>query len=95
MPEAAAEDLNAGLSGSFASFARPELLRDFRILRVHPTAEVRRNKNIFVAEATIEGADDWIRPGMEGIAAIRIGRRPIWWVSSHRIIDFLRLHVWL
>ncbi len=37
---------------------------------------------------------NWLRPGMEGLARVDMGKRPIWWVATHRITDTLHLWTW-
>ncbi len=37
---------------------------------------------------------NWMRPGMEGLARIDMGKRKIWWVATHRIADMVRLWMW-
>ena len=95
VPEASSDDLAADLVGSFAGFARPEAIRNFRISRVLAASEVRGTRNVYIAEADIDARGDWMRPGMEGIAKIQVGTRPVRWVALHRVIDYLRIHLWL
>lgn len=95
IPERAAADVRVDLLGTFASFANPRRPAPFRVVRVSPTATVVRERNIFVAEADVESDVVSLRPGMEGIARVRVGRRPIRWVTFHRILDYLYLHLWL
>jgi Barrel-sandwich domain of CusB or HlyD membrane-fusion len=95
VPERAAADVQVDLHGSFASFADPRRLAPFRVVRVSPTAIVVRAKNVFIAEADVSSDELPLRPGMEGIARVRVGRRPIRWVTMHRILDYLYLHLWL
>jgi len=95
IPESAATDVVVGLAGRFASHARPETTRAIRIDRIRPNAVVRDNCVVFVAEADVEIDPTWMRPGMEGVAKVEVGPRPVWWVSLHRVIDYLRLHLWL
>lgn len=38
---------------------------------------------------------DWLKPGMEGIAKLEVGSKPIFWILTHRIADKLRLWLWL
>jgi hypothetical protein len=95
VPEADADDLNAGLEGSFSPNARPEESRDFHVTRVRPASETRGEKNVFIGEAKGDLPFDWMRPGMEGVARVRVGQRPVWWVMFHRVIDYLRLKLWL
>ncbi|MEK6797388.1 MAG: HlyD family efflux transporter periplasmic adaptor subunit [Planctomycetota bacterium] len=91
IPERAAADVSSGLGGSFVSFARPEIRREFRVARVSPSAESRQAKNVLVAEAELCSDEDWIKPGMEGVARVSVGSRPVWWIALHRVIDYLRL----
>lgn len=37
---------------------------------------------------------NWLRPGMEGLARLDMGKRKIWWVATHRIADMIRLWMW-
>ncbi len=95
VPEWAASHVKPGLPGRFATRARPDIVEVFRVGPLRPQAELRKNRNVFVATADIDVAAGWLRPGMEGVARIRIGPRPVWWVTFHRLIDYLRLNVWL
>lgn len=95
VPDRVSHDLTSGVSGMFVSYARPDLTRRLTINRVRPAAEVRDGVNVFVAEADIPITDDWMRPGMEGMAKIRFGQRKIWWVTFRRIIDYLHVNFWL
>jgi multidrug efflux pump subunit AcrA (membrane-fusion protein) len=94
VPDAASEDLSAGLAGSFATLARPERPIALRVVRVRPQAELHEEKNVFVAEADVAALDE-LRPGMEGIANVSAGRKPVWWIVFHRAIDYARLSWWL
>lgn len=95
VPEADADELALNLSGTFASHARPEHSLPFRITRVHPRTEVRAQGNMCIVEASADLADTWMRPGMEGVAQVHVGRRRVWWIGLHRILDYLRLNLWL
>jgi multidrug efflux pump subunit AcrA (membrane-fusion protein) len=94
-PEHAVADLAAGLTGSFTCQSRPERPHALRALRVHPGAEARHGKNVYLVEAALTAADEALRPGAEGVARIRIGPRRVWWVAAHRLLDALRLSYWL
>ncbi|HCD31590.1 MAG TPA: hypothetical protein DER01_04230 [Phycisphaerales bacterium] len=37
---------------------------------------------------------NWLRPGMEGLARMDMGKRKIWWIATHRIADMVRLWMW-
>jgi len=95
LPERGAADISGGLRGTFAAFARPEASCEFHVDRVLPTAQMRHNRNVFVAEASIDRTSIPLRAGMEGIGRVRVGRRPIWWLLTHGLTDYLYLHQWL
>jgi multidrug efflux pump subunit AcrA (membrane-fusion protein) len=95
VPESASADLRAGLGGFFASYARPEETRRLTVRRVLPEAQIREGRNVYVAEAEVSAPADWLRPGLEGVAKIDLGRRRVWWVVLHRAVDYLRMKLWL
>ena len=95
VPEASSAELSPDLAGSFATYARPQDVRRFRISRVLAAAQARDTRNVYIAEADVDARNDWIRPGMEGIARIQLGPKPVWWIAFHRVIDYLRIHLWL
>ncbi len=95
VPESDADDLAVDLTGTFAPSARPELARSLRISRIRPQTEIRERGNACVVEATADLSERWIHPGMEGVARIHVGRRAVWWVGIHRIVDYVRLKLWL
>jgi hypothetical protein len=37
---------------------------------------------------------DRLRPGMEGIAKVDTGRRKLFWIWTHKFVDWLRLTLW-
>lgn len=96
VPEHASADISPGLMGRFGSFGHPDRLLTCRIESVRPAAELRSGeRNVVVAEARIHGTGHWLRPGMEGVAGIDAGSRPVRWIVLHRVLDYLRLHFWL
>lgn len=94
VPESLSADLETGFQGRFVTNARPGLKHELRITRISPNAEIRRNRNVFVAEADMDTTGEWIKAGMEGTAQVDIGSRPVWWVAFHRVFDYVRLKFW-
>lgn len=95
VPDASSADLRSDLAGFFATSARPGQTTRFTVVRVLTRSQLRGTRNVFVAQADITDGFDWLRPGMEGVAKIEIGSRPVWWILSHRVSDYLHLHFWL
>ena len=95
MPQRVAEELAAGKVGIFAPNAKPEEQLDLQLTRIQPLAQPADGKTVYIAEAELGESTPWIKPGMEGIARIEFGDRPVWWVSSHRLINYFRTNFWL
>ena len=95
VPEYAAADLQVGLTGEFASHARPDDAGSFTIERVTPQAESLRGANVYVAEAVVDLDASWVRAGIEGVGKIEVGAKPVWWAAFHQLTDYLRLRFWL
>ncbi len=95
VPENVVAFVHAGLAGEFVSTGRPEDTRMLAIGRVRPAAEIRGQRNVYVAEAELRAEGDWLRPGMEGVVRIRAEHRPVWWLTLRPILDYLRLRFWL
>ena len=87
--------IDEGDAGWFVCNARPEIRHDCQVKLVHPAAVPEEGETKFVVEARAVERPDWMRVGMEGVARLDTGRRPVWWVYLHRVFDFVRLHVWV
>lgn len=63
--------------------------------RIIPAAEVKSGENTFPVRMTMnEKPPFWWRPGMSGVVKIEAGDRPLIWIATHRLIDYLRLLLW-
>src|SRR5919109_1549410 len=66
----------------------------FTIEKVTPVSVAREGRNYFRVEAKLERTPAHLRPGMEGVGKIHIGRRNLLWSWTHRAFDWLRLLAW-
>ncbi len=66
----------------------------FSIEKVTPVSTASEGRNFFRVEARLEESHERLRPGMEGVGKIVVGRRQLIWVWTHRAIDWLRLTLW-
>jgi multidrug efflux pump subunit AcrA (membrane-fusion protein) len=84
-----------GASGNVALTGRPEGRVSLSISKMTPVTTPEEGRNTFRVEASIvDGADSSLRPGMEGVAKIEAGRRPLIWIWTHSLFDWLRLTAW-
>lgn len=68
---------------------------DLQLSRIVPAPSIKDGENTFPARAeTLSAPPDWWRPGMSGVAKIQIGYRPLVWIATHRLMDYLRLALW-
>ena len=95
IPESKATLIVPGYEGYFSSGARPSDRHKFKITKVTPSTEIRDGVNVVIAEAEVAGDSEWLRTGMTGYANVRAGWQPVWWLTTHGIIDRLRLGFWL
>ncbi|MEO0512304.1 MAG: HlyD family efflux transporter periplasmic adaptor subunit [Planctomycetota bacterium] len=88
-PEHAADDLSAGQNASFAPDASPGFSLPLTVERIRPSAEPRDGRNTVAATAVPTGSErpDWLVAGMEGSAKVNAGKRRVWWVVFHRLIE--------
>lgn len=87
-------DIKIGESGSFVTTALPDEPFKFTVEKLLPIAEVKDGKNTFRVEGIITGASNRLRPGMEGVAKIDVGRRLTIAVWTKPIGDWARLWLW-
>jgi len=59
-----------------------------------PVALTRDRKSVFSVEAELDEKSDNLRPGMRGVAKIRVGEKPLVWIWTHRLIAKMRLWLW-
>lgn len=81
-------------AGRLATRAEPEIKFDIQIQQIVPLAEPHNNTNVFEVRAALLNSEPWLRPGMEGIAHLEVGDRPIIWILTHRLTDMIRLWMW-
>jgi hypothetical protein len=97
-------------SGKLATTALPNEKFPFIVDRVVPRTEPKEGDNYFQVFVTLDqDSADWPKDeqgkkvdprnrwmsGMEGEARIDVSKKPIAWVWTHRLIDFVRLKLWI
>lgn len=84
----------AGQRGNVVLSAFPADPLPFTVEKVTPVSIAREGRNYFRVEAKLEHTPAHLRPGMEGVGKVDIGRRLLLWSWTHRALDWLRLLVW-
>jgi Biotin-lipoyl like len=94
VPQNRVSDLVEGSRLRFASHARPELPGFSSLGKLGPSTVEREGQSVFVAEADLPEDQEWLRPGMSGVAMVEVGERSNWWLAIHRVVDSARMRFW-
>jgi multidrug efflux pump subunit AcrA (membrane-fusion protein) len=82
--------------GELATTSNPTEKYGFKVDRVVPMGTAKEGANKFEVYALLDGAPNQMwRPGMQGEARIDVAKKPMIWIWTHRLIDFVRLKLWL
>lgn len=88
-------DIQNSDSGQFALASKPDERFSFTIETIEPVAVAQAQGSVFHVRGAIEHATEpWWRPGMSGVGKINTEKRSLLWIFTHRLVDFLRLHLW-
>ena len=81
--------------GDIAFVSQPKLTFPIRVEKLEPAAFPRSEANVFLLRcASVNGVQSWWRPGMSGLCKVDVEPRSLWWILTHRTVDFLRLKLW-
>jgi RND family efflux transporter MFP subunit len=86
--------ISLGQQGQLKLSGIPDKSINITIDRLTPVSATEDGRNFFRVEAVMNSHSDLMRPGMEGIAKIEIGREKLLWIWTRRLVDWLRLFVW-
>lgn len=86
--------LQRGQAGTLALSALPWDALPLQVTRITPMARAVEGRNVFEIETSIQADAARIRPGLQGVAKIAVGRAPLAWLWFHRATDWARLTIW-
>jgi len=63
---------------------------------VEPAAETKKDGNVFLVRLHLDGDNQpqWWRPGMTGLCKLSTQKHSLFWILTHRTVDFLRMKLW-
>ncbi len=82
-------------TGYLATSSLPGERHAFRVDRIVPQGQPKEGANTFTVYGELTDIAPGWRPGMAGEAKIDVGRERIVYVWTHRLIDWLRLKLWI
>jgi multidrug efflux pump subunit AcrA (membrane-fusion protein) len=96
VPEREIQMVREGRHGQIATTAMPMDRRNIKISEIVPQGMTKEGNNTFKVYGEIDDqiSPDW-RPGAAGEARIDFEKRPLIWWWTHRLLDWVRLKVWM
>ncbi len=88
-------DIAVDQEGYLATASYPGQRIKFLVERVNPVAEVVKQRNVFRVRVRLQDTHAWMRPGMEGVAKVSVGRRRYVWMWTRRVVNWIRMKLWL
>lgn len=95
VPEDQIYDITKGQDGELALVSEPGRKIKFTVEKINPIAEVQNQRNIFKVQVQLGQTYSGMRPGMEGIAKVSVGRHKYAWIWSRSIVNWIRMKLWL
>lgn len=86
--------LAVGQRGEVAFPALPGSSFALSVARITPVARVVDGSNTFEVEAQLLTHAEGLRPGLEGVAHVAEGRRPLLFIAGKRVFDWLDFQLW-
>lgn len=65
-----------------------------RVTKVTPVANAQDGRNLFRVEAELEEGAARLRPGMEGVAKLAVEDRPLVWIWTRSLAEWVRMSLW-
>lgn len=86
--------LATGQRGELVLSSMPGERFSFAVTQITPVAVAQEGRNFFRVEARMEGGGERMRPGMEGIGKISVGKQRLAWIWTHSLTEWLTLFFW-
>ena len=92
--EADITELEIGMTGELTLSAAAEERFEIEVVKVTPVSTAENGINYFQVEAKLRTTPEFLRPGMQGVGKIEIGERQLFWIGTHKMVDWIRLKLW-
>ena len=89
------QDVKVGAKGKLAITSLPQERFPFTVERVVPSTEAKEQSSYFKVIVQLDQTQQIWLPGMEGEARVDVGPASIGWRLTHRVVDFVRLKLWI
>lgn len=88
------EAIGIGARGRLKLAALPNAQLDIEVVRINGIAQTVDGRSVLEMEATVHGNQDYLRPGMKGVARLDAGHARVLWIWTHSIWQRMKLWLW-
>jgi hypothetical protein len=89
-------DVHLGQTGLLKATSYPNRPINFTVERINPVATVVGAKNIFKVRVHIDSPNvQWLRPGVEGLGKVDVWPAKYGWIWTHKMINWVRMKLWM
>jgi len=83
------------LTGELATESRPGQYVRFVVERINPVAQVEQKSNVFKVRVRLAEIRGGMLPGSKGAAKIDIDKRSYAFIWTHRLVNWVRMKLWI
>jgi RND family efflux transporter MFP subunit len=87
-------DMQVGQTGHLALAAFPDEKYPITTQKITPVSTTEDGINYFRVEASLDELSDHIRPGMEGVGKVTIGREKLIYIWTRSLIEWWEMAIW-
>ncbi len=81
--------------GEIAFVTHPKTKYAATVQTLQPAAVTKKDGNVFLVRLKPDSRGEaWWRPGMTGLCKLTVEKRSLFWILTHRTVDFLRMKFW-
>jgi len=92
--ESEVSEIAVGMRGELTLSAAAEETFEMEVLKITPVSIAESGINYFQVEASLLTPPGFLRPGMQGVGKISVGKRQVLWIWTHKMVDWMRLKLW-
>jgi multidrug efflux pump subunit AcrA (membrane-fusion protein) len=92
--ESEVSEIAVGMRGELTLSAAAEETFEMEVMNITPVSVAESGINYFQVEASLITPPEFLRPGMQGVGKISVGKRQVLWIWTHKMVDWMRLKLW-
>lgn len=95
VPDHRISELGVGQAGEMATASHPDDAIGFVVESIYPVAQVIDQTNVFRVKVKLDRQPSWVRPGVEGVAKVEVGRKPYGVLWTRDAWNWVRMQLWI